>query len=79
MPAPQVPANDPERPERQAATARRRSNALLMLADGEPGPIANRHDAGRHDPAAKPLLMMARTMRDAAGDDRDREARRSGQ
>jgi hypothetical protein len=62
MPTPQVPANDPDRPNWQPMRARKQSNALLTLADEklEPAAAPNR-------PAAKSLLMMAETMRDAPG------------
>ncbi|MEP9385983.1 GumC family protein [Mesorhizobium sp. KR9-304] len=61
MPEPQVPANDPELPDWQPMRARKQNNALLALADEKlpervPDP---------HRPAAKSLLMMAQTMRDA--------------
>ena len=66
MPRPQAPANDPEW---QPMRARRQSNALLTMADeARPQPGADRRAADPHRPAAKSLLMMAETMRDAAGD-----------
>ena len=66
MPRPQAPANDPEW---QPVRARRQSNALLTMADeARPQPGADRRAADPHRPAAKSLLMMAETMRDAAGD-----------
>ena len=69
MPRPQAPANDPERPEWQPMRARRESNALLAMADeARPQRSADRRVADPHRPAAKSLLMMAETMRDAAGD-----------
>ena len=69
MPRPQAPANDPERPEWQPMRARKQSNALLTMADeARPQPGADRRAADPHRPAAKSLLMMAETMRDAAGD-----------
>ena len=80
MPRPQAPANDPERPEWQPMRARKRSNALLTMADEtRPQPGADRRAADPHRPAAKSLLMMAETMRDAAGDpDGDRQRQREG-
>ena len=78
MPRPQAPANDPERPEWQPMRARRESNALLAMADeARPQRSAGTRIADPHRPAAKSLLMMAETMRDAAGDpdgDRQRQA-----
>ena len=66
LPRPQAPANDPEW---QPMRARRQSNALLTMADeARPQPGADRRAADPHRPAAKSLLMMAETMRDAAGD-----------
>ena len=66
MPRPQAPANDPEW---QPMRARKQSNALLTMADeARPQPGADRRAADPHRPAAKSLLMMAETMRDAAGD-----------
>ncbi|MDQ2632446.1 MAG: hypothetical protein M3Y78_01770, partial [Pseudomonadota bacterium] len=47
---------------------RRHSNALLMLADeAHPGRGTDARVADPHGAAAKPLLMMAETMRDATG------------
>ena len=69
MPRPQAPANDPERPEWQPMRARRESNALLAMADeARPQRSAGTRIADPHRPAAKSLLMMAETMRDAAGE-----------
>lgn len=82
MPRPQVPANDPDRPDWQPMRARKHSNALLTLADEkQPEPAAAEAQAADPvKPAAKSLLMMAQTMRDAAGEpstDKPRQARGS--
>ena len=65
MPSPQMPANDPDLPSWQPMRARRQSNALLTLADEKLEPAADPRVPEPHRPAAKSLLMMAQTMRDA--------------
>lgn len=68
MPTPQAPANDPEQPDWQRARRRRQSNALLTLADEKRAESGDETSgSGPARPAPTSLLMMAETMRDAAG------------
>ena len=74
LPPPQIPANDPDRPDWQPMRAKRRSNALLTLANEEKLERSTEtRVADPAGPAAKSLLMMAETMREAASEF-DREA-----
>lgn len=61
-PQPQVPANDPERPDWQPLRAKK-SNALLMMSADNPAD----EEAVASRPTSKPtsLLMMAQAMREA--------------
>ena len=73
-PLPQVPANDPDRPDWQPMRARKQSNALLTLAaNDEPERVAKTRAAEPASAAPKSLLVMAQTMHDAASEF-DREA-----
>jgi uncharacterized protein involved in exopolysaccharide biosynthesis len=74
-PRPQVPANDPDRPDMRA---RRQSNALLALAgEGRPDAAAAQ-DGGARSPAARSLLTLA-AANGAAGDEyREHRAHRYG-
>jgi hypothetical protein len=77
MPIPQVPANDPDRPNWQPMRARKQSNALLTMADEErPERSADTRAPNPHRPAARSLLMMAETMRDAAAGETDGDGQR---
>jgi uncharacterized protein involved in exopolysaccharide biosynthesis len=71
-PRPQVPANEPDPPDWRPMRKRRQSNALLTLADEKrPEGTPAAEGGSQRSPAAKSLLMMAETMRDA-GSESDR-------